>query len=52
MGADEMSQDHGVIARRVKGLVAAAALVVDVFADDLPLLLVEYFASEDLVGIR
>lgn len=52
MGANEVSQDDGVLARRVKGLVAPTALVIDVLAGDVPLLLIEYFASEDLVGVR
>ena len=45
VGVDELSQDDGVFERRIKCLVAPAALVVDILTDDPPLLLVKCNAA-------
>ena len=51
VGLDDRTQGLGIMDGGVKGTVAAAIIVVDVLADDLPVVRVEFFLADDTVGV-
>jgi hypothetical protein len=51
MCPDEFAQYHCVVYGGVEGLMAAALNVANVFADDPPVVNLEDFVSQQLVGV-
>lgn len=51
MGLDRLTKDGHIFHRRIEGLVPASLLVVDIFANDPPVLHLEGLFAKNLVGI-
>lgn len=51
MRLDHLAHDGSLLGRRIESLMPASVDVIDIFANDLPVIKSELFFAEDLVGI-
>jgi hypothetical protein len=51
VAANELSQDDGVLERRVEGFMASTLLVIYVLTNHLPVMLVKDVISKDRIGL-
>lgn len=51
VGLDGLPQDDDIVLGSVKRLVTASLRVVDVFADDFPVIYIEGLLAQDLIGV-
>lgn len=51
VASDDGTQSLGVVNGRIEGAMPAALIVVDVLADDFPVIRIEFFRTDDFVGV-
>lgn len=51
LGLDGFTKDHRILHRRIKGLVTTPLVVVDILANDPPVVRPEDLLAEDLIGV-
>lgn len=51
VGFDRFAEDNHIPDRRIEGLVPSSLVIVDIFANDSPVLKLEGFFAKNLIGM-